>query len=92
MREHSYTATMERNNTVHAVQTTFALLEALQALGGAGVTRLADWVGVPKSTAHNHLSTLREDDWVVKTISIISDSGSSTWPTTRPSGSASTIS
>lgn len=57
---------MERNNTVHAVQTTFALLEALQALGGAGVTRLADWVGVPKSTAHNHLSTLREDDWVVK--------------------------
>lgn len=57
---------MPQNNTVHAVQTTFALLKALQTLGGAGVTRLADRVGVPKSTAHNHLSTLREDDWVVK--------------------------
>lgn len=57
---------MAQNNTVDAVRTTFALLEALQALDGAGVTRLADWAGVPKSTAHNHLSTLREDDWVVK--------------------------
>lgn len=57
---------MARDNTVDAVQTTFALLKALQDMEGAGVTRLADRVGVPKSTAHNHLSTLREDDWIVK--------------------------
>jgi DNA-binding IclR family transcriptional regulator len=57
---------MGRNNTVDAIRTTFALLKALQDMGGAGVTRLADRVGIPKSTAHNHLSTLRDDDWVVK--------------------------
>lgn len=57
---------MARDNTVNAVRTTFALLKALREVGGAGVTQLADRVGVPKSTVHNHLSTLQEDDWVVK--------------------------
>jgi DNA-binding IclR family transcriptional regulator len=57
---------MARKNTVSAVRTTFSLLEALQELEGAGVTLLADRLHLPKSTVHNHLSTLREDDWVVK--------------------------
>ncbi|MDS0223052.1 IclR family transcriptional regulator [Haloarcula sp. S1AR25-5A] len=59
--------TDEPRYAVDATQTSLAILEALvDASGPIGVTELADTVGVSKSVAHNHLSTLRAAGYVVK--------------------------
>ena len=59
--------TDEPRYAVEATQTSVAILEALvDAAGPVGVTELADIVGVSKSVAHNHLSTLRAAGYVVK--------------------------
>ncbi|MFB6223490.1 MAG: IclR family transcriptional regulator [Haloarcula sp.] len=59
--------TDEPQYAVEATQTSVAILEALvDAVGPAGVTELANTVGVSKSVAHNHLSTLRAAGYVVK--------------------------
>ena len=52
--------------TINAIDTTFRILEALAELDGAGVTELANHLGLTKGTVHNHLSTLRQRDYVVK--------------------------
>ncbi|WP_247004568.1 IclR family transcriptional regulator [Halosolutus gelatinilyticus] len=52
--------------TVNAVQKTLDIVEALQELEGAGVTELANHVGITKGTVHNHLATLEENNYVVK--------------------------
>jgi len=52
--------------TVQATKTSFKLLEALNELGGAGVTELANELGLPKSTVHNHLNTLRDAEYIVR--------------------------
>ncbi|WP_129113741.1 IclR family transcriptional regulator [Halegenticoccus tardaugens] len=52
---------------VEATGTSIAILEALIEIGEPlGVTTLADRVGVSKSVAHNHLSTLRTHGYVIK--------------------------
>ncbi|WP_232685929.1 IclR family transcriptional regulator [Halobacterium zhouii] len=51
--------------SVQSVETTFRILEALHDRGGAGVTELASALSVPKSTVHNHLQTLRRNEYVV---------------------------
>ena len=56
----------KRNVTVDATETTFRILEMLKELDGAGVTELATRLDIPKSTVHNHLVTLRENEYVVK--------------------------
>lgn len=53
-------------NGINSVRTAFRILEALQRLGGAGVTEIADEIGASKGTVHNHLSTLLHDEYVVK--------------------------
>jgi len=53
-------------NPVNAVQVSLDILEALQQRRAAGVTELANAVGVTKGTAHNHLSTLEYNDYVTK--------------------------
>lgn len=53
-------------NAVNAVGTTFEILERLKENGEMGITELANEVGVSKGTVHNHLSTLRHEDYVVK--------------------------
>lgn len=53
-------------NTVHAVEHTCGLLEALYNEGPNGVTELAEKVGVAKSTIHSHLMTLQRMGYVVK--------------------------
>lgn len=53
-------------NSVAAVRTSLRLVEALRRKEGAGVTELANELGVSKGTVHNHLSTLRDEDFVVK--------------------------
>lgn len=54
------------NKTIGAIEKSVAILEALQDLGGAGVTEVAEHVETTKGTVHNHLATLENEDLVVK--------------------------
>lgn len=54
-------------NRIEAVVTAVGILEALKASDGATVTGLAETLELPASTVHNHLSTLRELGYVVRT-------------------------
>lgn len=51
---------------VKSAATTFRVIDALKQLDYPGVAAVADYLGVPKSTAHDHLSTLIDLDFVVK--------------------------
>lgn len=48
------------------VETTLEVIGALEELDGAGVTELADHLGLSKAAVHNHLSTLKANDFVVQ--------------------------
>lgn len=52
-------------NPVKSAETTFTVLDALMELNGAGVTELARYLDVPKSTIHNYLSTLEQEEYIV---------------------------
>lgn len=52
--------------TVKAVETTFRILDVLRELDGAGVTVVANHANVSKGTAYNHLTTLEQQQYVVK--------------------------
>lgn len=52
--------------TVGATETTLRILETLKELDGAGVTEVADRLDLPKSTVHNHVSTLLGNEYLVK--------------------------
>ncbi len=53
-------------NPVKSVETTFTIVQALKELDGAGVTELSDYLDLPKSSVHNYLSTLEQEEYVVK--------------------------
>jgi len=53
-------------NPVGSVVTAFEVLEALRRLNGAGVTAVADELGLPKSSVYNHLETLEQEEYVLK--------------------------
>lgn len=52
--------------TVKSDQRLLRIVRGLEELGGAGVTELADHVEFPKSTVHNHLTTLHQAEFVTK--------------------------
>lgn len=54
---------------LEAVRKTLDIVEALWDADGAGVTELTELTGLPKSTVHAHLSTLRAKGYVVRTDS-----------------------
>lgn len=54
------------NKTIGAIETSVAVMETLQELGGGGVTEVADHAGMTKATVHNHLATLENEELVVK--------------------------
>lgn len=56
----------EKQKTVQATETSFAILETLQSLGAATLTDLSQELELPKSTLHNHLWTLIKNEYVVK--------------------------
>lgn len=58
---------MNAKHPVRATETTLTLVEELMDRGPSGVTDLADRLDLSKSTVHNHLMTLREHGYVVKT-------------------------
>ncbi|KTG07761.1 hypothetical protein AUR64_02665 [Haloprofundus marisrubri] len=51
---------------VGSVRTTFRIVEALEQRGTAGVTELAEEIGLSKSSVHKHLTTLESLDYVVR--------------------------
>ena len=53
---------------VKSAGTMFTIVDALRVLDHPSVAEVADHVGVPKSTAHDHLSTLVELDFVVNHV------------------------
>lgn len=44
----------------------FAVLDAVHELGEAGVTEIADHIGIAKSTVHDHLTTLVKHKFLIK--------------------------
>lgn len=53
-------------NPIKAVENTTTILDKVAELEGAGVTELADQLDITKGTVHNHLSTLEENELVVR--------------------------
>ncbi|MGQ5515078.1 IclR family transcriptional regulator [Halococcus saccharolyticus] len=58
--------TKRAKHAVKSVETGFNILDALKELDGAGVSELATYLDIPKSTVHNYLSTLVQEEYVVK--------------------------
>jgi DNA-binding IclR family transcriptional regulator len=56
----------QASNPIKGVQRTLDIIEVLQTRPRMGVTELADELGVSKGTVHCHLSTLRQNGYVVK--------------------------
>jgi len=54
---------------IQSDETLFAIIDALKQSDGVGVSQVASAVGVSKSTAHRHLSTLLKHQYVVRTAS-----------------------
>ena len=50
---------------VKAAKTAVTIIDALRELNGAGVSELADHLGMPKSTVHDHLRTLEREEYLV---------------------------
>ena len=55
-----------RTRTVKSASNLFGVLEAVHELEGAGATAVADHLGIAKSTAHDHLTTLVEHEFLIK--------------------------
>jgi len=53
-------------NTIKSVETSLELVNTLADLEGAGVSELSDTLDMPVSTVHNHLSTLKQDGYVIQ--------------------------
>lgn len=53
-------------NPVKLVEVLFTIVKALEELDGAGVTTLSEHLDLPKSTIHNHLATLEQEEYVTK--------------------------
>lgn len=53
-----------KGNTITATRTSLRIVEALERLDGAGVTAVANDLGIAKSTVHNHLRTLEDEGYV----------------------------
>ncbi|MFD1571021.1 IclR family transcriptional regulator [Halorubrum laminariae] len=57
----------ESPRTLKTVERTAQIIKALEDLDGAGVTELATYLDLSKSSTYHYLATLREEELVVKT-------------------------
>lgn len=55
-----------QNAPVRAVERSLQILGALRRLGGGTLNEIVDETGLPKSTIHNHLVTLEQNQYIVK--------------------------
>ncbi len=53
-------------SSVKTIDRSFRIVETIQALGGAGVTELADELDMPASTIHRHLQALKDNQYVTR--------------------------
>lgn len=53
-------------NPVRTAQMTFRIVESIERLGGATLTEISTHLDEPKSTVHNHLSTLLEEEYLTR--------------------------
>ena len=60
------TTEQKGSNTVKSVETSFAIVGALEELDGGRVTEIARYTGLSKSSVHKHLATLLNHDFIVK--------------------------
>lgn len=51
---------------IKSIDTAFEIVERLVDLDGAGVSELADDLGMPNSTVHDHLRSLHDREYVIK--------------------------
>lgn len=58
--------TNESSSTVKTTQTSLNMLETIRDLGGARLVEVADELGIAKSTAHKHLTTLERNGYLIK--------------------------
>jgi len=58
--------TNQAQNPIQAAEITVAVLQGLKEIDGGGVTELADHLGMSKSRVHNYLTTLQQEEYVVK--------------------------
>jgi DNA-binding IclR family transcriptional regulator len=58
--------TKQAKNGVKSIETTLQVLNVLMELNGAGTTEIATELDMPKSTVHNYLSTLVQEELIVK--------------------------
>lgn len=56
----------DQPRTLSTVEKSWDVIDGLMELGGAGVTELANHLGISKGAIYTHLATLRERDLVVK--------------------------
>lgn len=66
VRLQSLTVQEKANHPVKSVEKTIGIIEGLKNLRSATLGEIADEIGMNKSVIHNHLSTLREHEYVVK--------------------------
>lgn len=59
-------ATATDKRTLTTTETSLEVVSKLKELDGARVTELAEEMGIAPSTAHSHLATLEENNYVVK--------------------------
>lgn len=57
--------TSKDTEPVKAVARNLQIIEAIQELGGAGVTEVANHLNLPKSTVNDHLITLRNHNYLI---------------------------
>lgn len=55
-----------RTRTVKSADNLFAVLDAVHELEGGGVTDVADYLDIAKSTVYDHLQTLVEHEFLIK--------------------------
>ncbi|ELY43307.1 MULTISPECIES: IclR family transcriptional regulator [Natronorubrum] len=59
-------ASVEPGSSVKSVDRLFEIIHVLDELNGARVTEVATRLDMPKSTVHDHLSTMHQHEYVVK--------------------------
>ncbi|WP_129115321.1 IclR family transcriptional regulator [Halegenticoccus tardaugens] len=56
----------QQPRTIRGVNISYRILEAIKSLNGAGVSEIASHVGHSKSTVYSHLTTLEQNEIVIK--------------------------